>query len=212
MYAIAEKTSPRSFGETLTYWTDEELLLDYRVTQRREVFEELVQRYERELYNYLRHYLGNAEMAEDAFQSTFLQIHLKGEQFEEGRMFRPWLYRIATNQAIDIRRKNRRQPAVSLDTCGEKYDNPTSGFADSIPSDDLTPLERTLKDERAREVREALQHLPQILKQALYLVYFEGMMYQEAAESLGIPFGTVKSRLSAAVKKLNRLLSEESYV
>ncbi len=58
-------------------WSDEELLLSYRAERDGGVFEELVERYERELFGYLRHYLGNAEMAEDVFQQTFLQVHLK---------------------------------------------------------------------------------------------------------------------------------------
>src|ERR1700680_58006 len=72
--------------------SDEELLSAYRQQHDRSAFDELVHRYERELYSYLRRYLGDAGMAEDAFQSTFLQIHLKCDQFEEGRRFRPWLY------------------------------------------------------------------------------------------------------------------------
>jgi len=78
-------------------------------------FEALVHRYERVLFSYLRRYLGSAEMAEDVFQLTFLQVHLKREGFEEGRRFRPWLYAIATNQAIDAQRRDRRHRMVSLD-------------------------------------------------------------------------------------------------
>src|SRR3990172_6364992 len=95
--------------------SDEELLLAYRDRADRSAFPELVRRYERELYSYLRRYLGDAGMAEDAFQATFLQVHLKCDQFEEGRKFRPWLYTIATNQAIDAQRRNKRHRSVSLD-------------------------------------------------------------------------------------------------
>ncbi len=201
--------SNRSFGETLSCWSDEDLLHEYNMTQRREVFETLVRRYERELYNYLRYFLGSADLAEDVFQSTFLQIHLKGHLFEQGRLFRPWLYRIAMNQAIDMRRRNGRLPTISLDTAGEMNDNADSSLATTIPGPEPTPVENALVDERANHVRKALHLLPDALKQVLYLVFFEGMKYHEAAESLGIPFGTVKSRIGAAVKKLNFLLAEE---
>lgn len=210
MYAVSEQMSSRCFVETFSQWSDEELLLEYRLTQDRGAFEELVHRYERELYNYLCHYLGNRELAEDAFQTTFLQIHLKGDQFEEGRKFRPWLFRIATNQAIDIRRKNRRNPSISLDTYGEKEDDGSSRFVDTVLSNEPEPMQSLLADERVKEVRDALYQLPDILKEVLYLVYFQGMKYHEAAESLGIPFGTVRSRLCAAVKKLNLVLAEDS--
>lgn len=213
MYAVAEQyvapTSP-SFGETLSCWSDEDLLHEYNLTQRREVFEELVHRYERELYNYLRHFLGSADLAEDAFQSTFLQIHLKGHLFEQGRLFRPWLYRIATNQAIDLRRRNGRLQTISLDTAGEMNENAESSLAATIPGQEPTPVESILDGERADHVREALHQLPDSLKQVLYLVYFEGMKYHEAAETLGIPFGTVKSRIGVAVKKLNFLLADQA--
>ena len=78
-------------------------------------FEELVRRYEKELYGYLRHYLGDVQMAEDVFQQTFLQVHLKCGQFECERKLRPWLYAVATNQAIDFQRRNGRHRTVSLD-------------------------------------------------------------------------------------------------
>ena len=84
------------------------------------MFAELVRRYERELYSYLRRYLGDAEMAEDAFQAAFLQVHLKCQQFEAGRSVRPWLYTIATNQAIDAQRRSRRHRMVSLDRSGRR--------------------------------------------------------------------------------------------
>jgi RNA polymerase sigma factor (sigma-70 family) len=95
--------------------SDEDLLLAYRDRADRAAFPELVRRYERELYSYLRRYLGDAEMAEDTFQATFLQVHLKCDQFETGRKFRPWLYTVATNQAIDAQRRNKRHRNVSLD-------------------------------------------------------------------------------------------------
>ena len=57
-----------------------------------DAFESLVHRYEQELFSYLRRYCGSAEMAEDVFQATFLQVYLKKENFEDGRRFRPWLY------------------------------------------------------------------------------------------------------------------------
>ena len=88
--------------------TDEQLLIEYRETGDRELYATLVYRYERELFSYLRRYLGNAEMAEDVFQTAFLHVHLKSHLFDEGRRFRPWLYTIATNAAIYAKRRNKR--------------------------------------------------------------------------------------------------------
>src|SRR5258708_24083800 len=95
--------------------SDEELLSVYRRTGNGQACAELVQRYERELYSYLRRFRSDAVLAEDAFQGTFLQVHLKCHQFEEGRKVRPWLYTVATNQAIDAQRRNKRHRMISLD-------------------------------------------------------------------------------------------------
>ena len=92
----------------LAEWTDEELLLDYRESGDEKLFTELVRRYEKPLYSYLCRYLRDRQLAEDVFQASFLKLHLKCEDFTEGRKLRPWLYRIATNQAIDTIRTGRR--------------------------------------------------------------------------------------------------------
>ena len=182
--------------------SDEELLRRSRVEDDAAAFESLVHRYENELFSYLRRYLGSAEMAEDVFQATFLQVHLKKEHFEEGRRFRPWLYTIATNQAIDAQRRNRRHRMVSLDnrTGGE---DDVGSLVEMLAGSGRTADEQ-MEDEEAREwVRSAVEELPESLKSALLLVYNQGMKYREAADVLGIPVGTVKSRLHAALLKLN---------
>ena len=182
--------------------TDEALLTRFCQDDDAGAFEALVHRYESELFSYLRRYLGNAEMAEDVFQATFLQIHLKKDQFEEGRRFRPWLYTIATNQAIDAQRRNKRHRMVSLDhrTGGE---NDVGTLVEMLSGSDRTADEK-MEDEEAREwVRVAVGDLPETLRSALLLVYHQGMKYREAADVLGIPVGTVKSRLHAALLKLN---------
>lgn len=182
--------------------SDEDLLRQCRAGGDPAAFESLVHRYERELYSYLRRYLGSAEMAEDVFQATFLQVHLKKEQFEDGRRFRPWLYAIATNQAIDAQRRNRRHRMVSLDnrTGGE---DDVGSLVEMLSGAEQTADEQMEGAEAREWVRSAVDELPDGLKQALLLVYHKGMKYREAADVLGIPVGTVKSRLHAAVLKLN---------
>src|SRR5918911_163705 len=94
--------------------SDEDLLIRFRKGQM-EAFGALVRRYERELYGYLRRYLGDASLAEDVFQNTFLQVYVKSGRYEPGRPVRPWLDTIATHQAIDALRRNGRHQAVSLE-------------------------------------------------------------------------------------------------
>lgn len=180
--------------------SDEELLRRSRVGGDAVAFETLVHRYEGELFSYLRRYLGSAEMAEDVFQATFLQVHLKQEHFEDGRRFRPWLYTIATNQAIDAQRRNKRHRIVSLDS---KSGDDVGTLVDMLAGKEDT-ADLMLEDRESRDwVRAAVDELPEPLKGALMLVYYQGMKYREAADVLGIPVGTVKSRLHAALLKLN---------
>ena len=190
--------------------TDEELLAAYRQASTggqagtgRLAFAELVHRYERELYSYLRRYLGDAVLAEDAFQATFLQVHLKCDQFEEGRKVRPWLYTIATNQAIDSQRRNKRHRVMSLDRRNYQDDDKVGTLIDLLVSAEAGPEARLESEERRDWVREAVSHLPPALLSAVTLIYYQGMKYREAAEILDVPVGTVKSRLHAALLKLH---------
>jgi len=184
--------------------SDEELLLAHRDHADRLAFTELVRRYERELYSYLRRYLADASMAEDAFQATFLQVHLKSDQFEEGRKFRPWLYTIATNQAIDAQRRNKRHRSVSLDRNTKQQGSDDLGsLMDLLVSKEPTPDARVDASQQAEWIRSAVEDLPESLGEAVNLVYYQGLKYREAADILKIPVGTVKSRLHSAILKLN---------
>jgi RNA polymerase sigma-70 factor, ECF subfamily len=187
--------------------SDEDLLLGYRSGGERRLFEELVHRYEKELYGYLWHYLGDAEMAEDVFQQTFLQVHLKCDQFEPGRSVRPWLYAVATNQAIDCQRRNRRHQMTSLDRkTGNRWNEEDDTLINLIDSPTPSPSEQTEQAEITLEVRRAIEDLPEQTRQVVMLIYFQGLKYREAADVLAIPVGTVKSRLHAAILKLNEVL------
>jgi RNA polymerase sigma-70 factor (ECF subfamily) len=185
--------------------SDEQLLLSYRETGDRDRFAQLLRRYERELYSYLRRYLGDAEMAEDAFQAAFLQVHLKCDQFEEGRKFRPWLYTIATNQAIDAQRRNRRHRMVSLDQPTGDASQDVGKLLDLLESSEANPLAYAKHAERREWIRQAMEELPEHLRSVVHLVYYQGLKYREAAEVLSVPVGTVKSRLHAAILKLNEV-------
>jgi len=182
--------------------TDEELLLGYRESGDPDLFSQLVHRYERELFSYLRRYLGDAEMAEDAFQAAFLQVHLKCQQFEPGRTVRPWLYTIATNQAIDAQRRSRRHRMVSLDRSAGADGEDVGKLLDLLTSRELAPTAQLNADERRNWLHQAVEQLPLGLRDVIELVYFQDLKYREAAESLNIPVGTVKSRMHAAVAKL----------
>jgi RNA polymerase sigma-70 factor (ECF subfamily) len=195
---------PKAASDPWSDMSDEQLLVESRDRGDARAFAALVHRYERELYSYLRRYLGDATAAEDVFQATFLQVHVKSGQFEEGRKFRPWLYTIATNQAIDSQRRNKRHRMVSLDRRNQTENEEDMGsLSELLVSREAGPAAQMTADERRRWIRHAVRALPESLRGAVTLVYYQGLKYREAAEALRVPVGTVKSRLHTAITKLN---------
>jgi RNA polymerase sigma-70 factor (ECF subfamily) len=187
--------------------SDEALMSRYRESGQSADFNELIRRYERELYRYLARYLGDAAQAEDVFQNTFLQVHLKRGLYEDGRPFRPWLYAIATHQAVDTLRKVGRHPTVSLDqrSGGGGGDADPGALIDLLVNEGPGPLGELQEKERQAWVKASIERLPETLKQALVLAYYQDLKYREIAEILKIPVGTVKSRLHAALAKLGEM-------
>ncbi|MFM7846384.1 MAG: RNA polymerase sigma factor [Planctomycetota bacterium] len=184
---------------------DEELFLRFRDEGDRDAFEQLVHRYERELFSYLRRYLGDAEMAEDAFQAAFTQVYLKRDQFEEGRKFRPWLYAVATNKAIDSQRRNRRHKAISLDRKQSNSESDVGKLVDLLVSNVPDPACDADRQEQGEAVRKLINQLPENYRQLIHLIYYQGLKYSEVAEALKVPTGTIKSRMHSAVLKLTEL-------
>jgi RNA polymerase sigma-70 factor (ECF subfamily) len=188
--------------DSLTGCSDEDLLAHFQRGER-EAFGVLVRRYERELYGYLRRYLGDASLADDVFQNTFLQLYTKIGKYEPGRPVRPWLYTIATHQAIDALRRGGRHQALSLEQQREaSADGEVRTLVGMLESRAPGPPDQALDEERRLIVRASVDRLPDFLKQVVLLAYYQGLKYREVADILGIPVGTVKSRLHAALVKL----------
>lgn len=192
-------------SDSLDQMSDEELLSRYRAEGRPEDFDELVHRYERELYRYLARYLGDPALADDVFQNTFLQVHLKRELYDDGRPARPWLYAIATHQAVDALRKQGRHPTISLDQNAGSADADLGALVNILESDVPGPLAELQGEERKAWIRDSVAKLPDILRETLIMAYYQDLKYREIAEALGIPVGTVKSRLHAAISKLQEM-------
>lgn len=212
MNGTIEQLRLRACGPNpLVSWSDEKLLLSYRSQPDNAVFEELVHRYEKELYGYLRHYLGDADAAANVFQQTFFQVHLKCGQFEPGRKVRPWLYTVATNQAIDFRRRNRRHRMSSLDRAHRSDSDEGSGaLAELLVASTSNPSDNAESAEQHEAVRRAIDALPELCREVVTLIYVQGLKYREAAQVLSVPVGTVKSRLHVAMEKLTESLSRVS--
>ncbi|MEO3809553.1 sigma-70 family RNA polymerase sigma factor [Sphaerisporangium sp. B11E5] len=140
--------------------------------------------------------LGDRELAADAVQQAFVQAWQAASSFDPSRSLRPWLYAIVRRTAIDVYRRERRfSGTVSLDH-----------VAHESASGDEQSLERLWT---VWCVREALERMSPDDRTVLYLAYFESLTQNEIAQRLGIPIGTVKSRVSRAQKRLLNTLGAD---
>jgi len=190
--------------ESFNSVADEALIIRYRDQRDVSAFEELIHRYEKPLFNYLLRYLGDAALAEDVFQATFLRLHEKCGLYTPGRRLRPWLYSIATHQAIDALRKERRHAVISLDEKHSGAGADATALLEMLRSRTSSPLQQLEERERAEWTRRAVDALPHDVRVAILLIYFHGFKYHEAAESLGLPLGTLKSRVHKGLILLNQ--------
>ena len=177
--------------------TDQQLIGLYR-NGHDEAFVHLVQRYQLELFHFLVRFVGDRSQAEDIFQEAYLQIHLSIDSFDLSRPFKPWLFTIAANKARDYLRKvkQRKVQPLSATTDGDP-DSPQ--FVDLIDSQIALPSDQADLSETQGMVRAVIADLPEHMREILLLAYFHHVAYKEIAKALGIPLGTVKSRLHAAV-------------
>ncbi len=168
-----------------------------------DAYRELIERHHDDLLRFLTRMVGDRAAAEDIFQETFLQIHISAATFDTSRRFRPWLFTIAANKARDMLRKKNRRKTVELSAPIRKSE-PGASFIDLLEVDVPAPDEALDLAQRDEQVQRALDQLGPALREVLLLAYFQRMSYAQIAEDLGIPLGTVKSRMHSAVAAFAR--------
>jgi len=178
--------------------TDEQLVGLYRAGEVR-AYELLMHRYKHELFHFMMRFVHNRATADDLFQETFLQVYTSIDSFDTTRRFKPWLFTIAANKARDLLRKSSRTQAIRLSTPLDSQDTQGRSLIDLMEADLPLPEENLQSDETKAQVAAAVADLPEHLREVLLLAYFHQFAYKEIAEMLGVPLGTVKSRLHAAV-------------
>jgi len=164
-------------------------------------FREIVGRYRNGLYAFLKQFLNQSDLVEDVFQETFLQLFTSRASFDLSRPLRPWLFTIAANKAKDALRKAQRTSAVAIGTISEAQDMSFDEMLDTLSSDNTVPYDQVERNETAERVGAVIANMPESLREILILAYFNKFSYKQMAEILGIPIGTVKSRLHTAVAR-----------
>lgn len=166
-------------------------------------FNVLVERYQTRVYNLAYRMLGDADLAADVAQDTFLSAYRNLRRYRGG-VFAAWLLRIATNACYDVLRARQRRPTASIDALLHDEDHAPRQFED--PGE--TPDERSLRNELADEIQRALNQLDADQRLAIILSDIQGYSYDEISAATGWPLGTVKSRLSRGRAHLRAILRQ----
>lgn len=184
--------------------TDVELIRRLRAPDRagREAaFAELYRRHAPRSHRLAFRVLGDADLAADAVQEAFLTVYRQASRFEERAQFTSWLFRVVLTRSIDLRRKTLRRVAERGSPGADSPPDPSEA-----PAPGAGPPEAARAAERAEAVRAAIAQLSPKLAEVVLLRYPEGLSYEEIGDLLGLPPGTVRSRLNRAHAALREIL------
>ncbi len=154
-------------------------------------FEELVQRYQRPLFNVALRLLGRYDDAGDATQTAFVKAYTRLDTFDRSHRFFSWIYRILKNECLNVLRAQRTWEPLSDDRIGR-----------AVPEDAIELAQRQ------RAIQDALMALSVEYREVIMLRHFGNLSYEEIAVTLGVPVKTIKSRLYSARQRLSESLSE----
>jgi RNA polymerase sigma-70 factor (ECF subfamily) len=174
-----------------------------------ESFNQIVLLYQDMIFSLARRILGDADLAEDIAQNTFLAAFRNLPGFRNGS-FRSWLYRIAVNACYDELRWRKRHPLQSIEFEEDAEEIPLPHY--DFPGSTMLPENEVERHELVQVIQEALDQLDADQRTVVSLVDLQDFDYQEAAQILGVPLGTLKSRLARARQRLRFLLTSGGYI
>ncbi len=185
--------------------TPAELLATETVVERTARFERDAMQYTNQLYAAALRYTKDPHNAQDLVQDTYAKAFTSFHQFEPGTNLKAWLYRILTTTFINTYRKDQRRPLISD---GEVEDWQLAAAASHTSDLGKSAEDEVLENLPDGDVKRALQEIPEEFRLAVFYADVEGYSYKEIAEILGIPAGTVMSRLHRGRKLLRVLLMD----
>lgn len=195
--------------------TDSDLMLVERtLAGDQRAFELLVIKYERRIQRLIRRMVRDVDLVEDIAQETFIRAYRALHQFRGDAQFYTWLYRIAVNTAKKTLMDFKRDPTVSESALRSTDDEDETSRHGNEPTTEETPETVFAAKEIATAVNNAMVALPEDLRQAVTLREIDGLSYEEIAEVMQCPIGTVRSRIfrarEAISAKIRPLLENQS--
>jgi RNA polymerase sigma-70 factor (ECF subfamily) len=174
-----------------------------------EAFRTLFERYHRRAYAVAFGVLKNKQDALDVVQDGFVKVHRHIDKFQGTSSFYTWLYRIIMNLAIDHVRRRRNAKGCEYDDKVGRNDDEVAGDGTLLPRIlDANPGKTVIRRELLERIQNALDELPEHHRAVILLREVEGLSYEEMAEVLDVPKGTIMSRLFHARKKMQAALSD----
>lgn len=174
------------------------MLVERAVAGDQGAFELLVIKYQRRIQRLIGRLVRDVDLVEDIAQETFIRAYRALHQFRGEAQFYTWLYRIAVNTAKKFLIELKRDPTVSHNAAQSDEDGDETSWPGNELISDETPESVLAAKEIATAVNDALQALPQDLREALTLREIEGLSYEEIADLMNCPIGTVRSRIFRA--------------
>lgn len=159
-------------------------------------YEILVKKYQQPIKRHALRYFDNPDDAEDTVQEAFVRAFKNLHRFNQKKLFKPWLYQIATNYCLDEVRKNKKITKMPED----------------IISEEKSPVETIIEEEERKVVHKAVDNLPDKYKLPIRGFYFDNHSYENLARILKLPLNTLRTRLSRGKKMLEEALKEKKWI
>jgi RNA polymerase sigma-70 factor (ECF subfamily) len=189
-----------AFATTLSVTLADSDLIERAVAGQSDCFDELVKRYHRPIASFIFRMIGNRETALDLTQEVFIKVYGSLDRYKPEFKFSTWIYKIASNTAIDHLRKS------SVSTAPLYLVNDEEEFELPIPSRSLSPERALERRERAAQIEEVISQLPPRYRELIVLRHVSELGYEEIADVTGLPLGTVKNRIFRAREAMRKHL------
>jgi len=182
------------------------VLVDQAIAGDQKAYAELLDRYRDAIYFMLLKMVNNKSDAEDLTIEAFGKAFKNIQQYTPNYAFSTWLFKIATNNCIDFIRKKKAN-LISIDNTLEDQEGPISSPTAHLQSSNLDPEEQLIKEQNVQLIQEVVSKLKPRYRKLIELRYFREFSYEEIAEELNLPIGTVKAQLFRARELLFNVLN-----